>query len=368
MLKHQIRLESSLTPVRNQEEAIVEASPEGYQINAVEDWVRLNVPELTPPLSWIRLEGGHSNLTYQIDDQNGRSAVIRRPPQGELLPKAHDMSREWALIKALSTTNVPVPKPYGFCEDPDVTGAWFYIMGLIDGKPLYNSEDTQALVPQSRRETLAHSFFDALADLHQVDPDAVGLGELGKRDSYVGRQIKTWYRSWTSSVSGANFDDERAHSLQAYFLEHLPDQGPIRVVHGDYGLHNCLFGADCTVAAIVDWEISTLGDPLADLAYALNPWPDPSDERPIAPESATSLEGFPPRSVLAQRYAERTGRDLSNLSYYVAFNRWKSACIVHGVYARYMEGKKSTEGVDLETLRTRIDLSLELAVEAIDRG
>ena len=368
MLKHQIRLESSLTPVRNQEEAIVEASPEGYQINAVEDWVRLNVPELTPPFSWIRLEGGHSNLTYQIDDQNGRSAVIRRPPQGELLPKAHDMSREWALIKALSTTNVPVPKPYGFCEDPDVTGAWFYIMGLIDGKPLYNSEDTQALVPQSRRETLAHSFFDALADLHQGDPDAVGLGELGKRDSYVGRQIKTWYRSWTSSVSGANFDDERAHSLQAYFLEHLPDQGPIRVVHGDYGLHNCLFGADCTVAAIVDWEISTLGDPLADLAYALNPWPDPSDERPIAPESATSLEGFPPRSVLAQRYAERTGRDLSNLSYYVAFNRWKSACIVHGVYARYMEGKKSTEGVDLETLRTRIDLSLELAVEAIDRG
>ena len=346
----------------------MEASPEGYQVNAVEDWVRQNVPELTPPFSWIRLEGGHSNLTYQIDDQNGRSAVIRRPPQGELLPKAHDMSREWALIKALSTTNVPVPKPYGFCEDPDVTGAWFYIMGLIDGKPLYNSEDTQALVPQSRRETLAHSFFDALADLHQVDPDAVGLGELGKRDSYVGRQIKTWYRSWTSSVSGANFDDERAHSLQAYFLEHLPDQGPIRVVHGDYGLHNCLFGADCTVAAIVDWEISTLGDPLADLAYALNPWPDPSDERPIAPESATSLEGFPPRSVLAQRYAERTGRDLSNLSYYVAFNRWKSACIVHGVYARYMEGKKSTEGVDLETLRTRIDLSLELAVEAIDRG
>ena len=346
----------------------MEASPEGYQVNAVEDWVRQNVPELTPPFSWIRLEGGHSNLTYQINDQNGRSAVIRRPPQGELLPKAHDMSREWALIKALSNTNVPVPKPYGFCEDPGVTGAWFYIMGLIDGKPLYNSEDTQALVPQSRRETLAHSFFDALADLHQVDPDAVGLGELGKRDSYVGRQIKTWYRSWTSSVSGANFDDERAHSLQAYFLEHLPDQGPIRVVHGDYGLHNCLFGADCTVAAIVDWEISTLGDPLADLAYALNPWPDPSDERPIAPESATSLEGFPPRSVLAQRYAERTGRDLSNLSYYVAFNRWKSACIVHGVYARYMEGKKSTEGVDLETLRTRIDLSLELAVEAIDRG
>jgi aminoglycoside phosphotransferase (APT) family kinase protein len=238
-------------------------------------------------------------------------------------------------------------------------------MGRIDGKPLYNSDDTEALIPIERREIMAHSFIDALADLHQVDPDAVGLGELGKRDSYVGRQIKTWYRSWTSSVAGAQYDDDRAHTLQAYFLDHLPDQGPIRVVHGDYGLHNCLFGADSAVAAVVDWEISTLGDPLADLAYALNPWPDPSDSRPTAPEAATSPAGFPTRSALANRYAEKTGRDLSNLPYYIAFNRWKTACIVHGVYARYMEGKKSTDGVDLPTLKSRIDLSLTLAEEAI---
>ncbi len=346
----------------------METAPEGYQVSAVEDWVRAEVPELQPPFRWTRLEGGHSNLTYQIEDAQGQFAVIRRPPQGELLPKAHDMSREWALIEALSKTNVPVPKPFGFCEDPSVTGAWFYIMGMVDGKPLYNSEDTLALVPENKRETLAFSFFDALADLHQVDPDAVGLGELGKRDSYVGRQVKTWYRSWTSSVSGANFDDDRAHSLKTYFLEHLPDQGPIRVVHGDYGLHNCLFGSDCTVAAVVDWEISTLGDPLADLAYALNAWPDPTDQRPFSPEAATSLPGFPTRTALASRYAHRTGRDLSNLPYYIAFNRWKSACIVHGVYARYMEGKKSTEGIDLDLLKSRIDLSLELADEAIQKA
>jgi aminoglycoside phosphotransferase (APT) family kinase protein len=346
----------------------METAPEGYHVSAVEDWVRTEVPELMPPFRWTRLEGGHSNLTYQIEDAQGQFAVIRRPPQGELLPKAHDMSREWALIKALSSTNVPVPKPFGFCEDPNITGAWFYIMGRVNGKPLYNSEDTLALVPEDKRETLAFSFFDALADLHQVDPDAVGLGDLGKRDSYVGRQVKTWYRSWTSSVTGAQYDDDRAHQLQTYFLDHLPDQGPIRVVHGDYGLHNCLFGSDCTVAAVVDWEISTLGDPLADLAYALNPWPDPSDQRPIAPEAATSLPGFPSRRDLAARYAHRTGRDLSNLPYYIAFNRWKTACIVHGVYARYMQGKKSTEGVDLELLKSRIDLSLELADEAIQNA
>ena len=346
----------------------METAPEGYRVSAVEDWVRTEVPELMPPFRWTRLEGGHSNLTYQIEDAQGQFAVIRRPPQGELLPKAHDMSREWALIKALSNTKVPVPKPFGFCEDPNITGAWFYIMGRVNGKPLYNSEDTLALVPEDKRETLAFSFFDALADLHQVDPDAVGLGDLGKRDSYVGRQVKTWYRSWTSSVTGAQYDDDRAHQLQTYFLDHLPDQGPIRIVHGDYGLHNCLFGSDCTVAAVVDWEISTLGDPLADLAYALNPWPDPSDQRPIAPEAATSLPGFPSRRDLAARYAHRTGRDLSNLPYYIAFNRWKTACIVHGVYARYMQGKKSTEGVDLELLKSRIDLSLALADEAIQNA
>ena len=113
--------------------------PEGYDVGAVEAWVRTHVPDLKPPFTWTRLEGGHSNLTYQIEDQNGRQAVIRRPPQGELLPKAHDMGREWALISALAPTAVPVPQPYGFCEDPEVTGAWFYIMGLIDGKPLYLS-------------------------------------------------------------------------------------------------------------------------------------------------------------------------------------------------------------------------------------
>ncbi|SVE10771.1 uncharacterized protein METZ01_LOCUS463625, partial [marine metagenome] len=205
---------------------------EGYQIAAVEQWARENVPSLTPPFTWTRLEGGHSNLTYRIDDNNNQPAVIRRPPQGQLLPKAHDMGREWAIISALQDTPVPVPAAYGFCENPDVTGAWFYIMGLVDGRPLYNSEETLAWVPEQRRTRLAHSFIDVLADLHSVDPDKVGLGNLGKRDSYVGRQLKTWYRSWTSSIQGAQFDDPRAHDLQNFFLDNLPDQGPIRIVHG----------------------------------------------------------------------------------------------------------------------------------------
>src|SRR5580693_4116844 len=300
--------------------ATVSGAIPGYDVPAVEAWIAANVPGLKTPLAWTRLEGGHSNLTYQLEDQGGRLAVIRRPPLGELLPKAHDMAREWALISALGPTPVPVPAALGFCDDVAVTGQRFYVMGHIDGHPLYNAADTERWAPPPVRQKLAHSFIDVLADLHSVDPDAVGLGDLGKRDSYVGRQLKTWYRSWTASIEPANYDDPRAHALQQYFLDHLPDQGPARIVHGDYGVHNCLFGHDGAVAAVVDWEISTLGDPLADLAYALNQWHDPNDDPPPRPTSgpgpATAAPGFPSRASLAERYAARTGRDLSRLDYY----------------------------------------------------
>ena len=344
-----------------------ETNPEGYNVAAVEAWISENVEAIQPPLKWVRLEGGHSNLTYKIEDQNGKVAVIRRPPQGELLPKAHDMSREWALISSLNPTPVPVPAAYGFCESPDVTGAWFYVMGLIDGKPLYSADDTNRLVPESEREALSHSFVDVMADLHSLDPDEIGLGDLGKKENYVGRQLKTWYRSWTASIEPANYDDVRAHELQQFFLDNMPDQGPARVVHGDYGFHNCLIGADCRVAAVVDWEISTLGDPLADLAYALNQFGDPEDAVQQTAEAATAPAGFPTRMALAERYAERTGRDISKLDFYIGYNRWKTACILHGVYARYMAGQKSTEGVDLDGLQSRIDTSLILAQQAVDR-
>ena len=341
--------------------------PTGYDTPAVEAWIAQHVPSLRLPLAWTRLEGGHSNLTYLIEDASGQRAVIRRPPMGELLPKAHDMAREWALISALGPTAVPVPRALGFCADVAVTGAPFYLMGHVDGHPLYSAEDAQHWVPEPKRITLAHSFIDVLASLHALDPAAVGLGELGKQDDYIGRQLKTWYRSWNASIAGAQLDDPRAHALQQYFLAHTPDQGPARIVHGDYGLHNTLVGADGCIAAVVDWEISTLGDPLADLAYALNQWAEPGDPPAVRKLPPTTLPGFPSRRDLAERYAQRTGRDLAKLDFYVGFNRWKSAAIVHGVYARYLEGKKSSVGVDLDGLKRSILQSLALAEAAVSR-
>lgn len=339
----------------------------GYKVGAVEAWISENVEGITPPFRWTRLEGGHSNLTYRLEDKDGKVAVIRRPPEGELLPKAHDMSREWSIISSLANTPVPVPAAYGFCESPDVTGAWFYVMGWVEGHPLYNSDDTEQWIPESERKKAAFSFIDVLADLHSVDPDEVGLGDLGKKDAYVARQLKTWYRSWASSIEDAKHDDERAHELQRFFLENVPEQGPARVVHGDYGLHNVLIGPNHNVTAVLDWEISTLGDPLADLAYALIQFPDASVGEPAQEGTATAVSGFPTRAELAQRYAAKTGRNLDMLDYYVGFNRWKGAAIVHGVYARYMAGKKSTEGIDLEGLFERMNRSMDLAEQAYKR-
>ncbi|MEK9719785.1 MAG: phosphotransferase family protein, partial [Quisquiliibacterium sp.] len=274
---------------------------------------------------------------------------------------------EWAVISALGPTPVPVPEALGFCQDPGVTGAHFYVMSFVEGAPLYLTADGHRLLPLQRREHFAHSFIDVLADLHSIDPDEVGLGALGKKDGYIERQLKTWYRSWNASIDDARMDDPRAHALQQYFLDHLPEEGPARVVHGDYGTHNCLVGADGAVAAVLDWEISTLGDPLADLAYAMNQWTQPDDAVPFRTDAPTTLPGFPPRRGLIDRYAQRTGLDLSRLDYYVGFNRWKSAAIGHGVYARYLAGKKSSQGVDLDELRQRVINFLALAEQAVER-
>jgi len=340
---------------------------EGFDVAVVEAWIETHIESLRPPFEWTRLEGGHSNLTYQLQDKSGRKAVIRRPPLGDLLPKAHDMRREWNVISSLAPTGFPVPAALGFCDDKEVTGALFYVMGFSDGRPLHTAAQTEQWVPTERRVTLAHSFIDTLADLHAMDPDEIGLGDLGKKEGYIGRQVKTWYRSWKASVEPAQYDDPRAHELKQYFLDHQPAQGMARVVHGDYGFHNCLIGSDSTVAAVIDWEIATLGDPLADLGYTLKNWPETDADLAKNMTAPTSAGGFPLRSELAQRYADRTGHNIDMLDFYIGFNHWKGAAILHGVYARYLEGKKSSEGVDLDKLRTRIDTSLAAAVAAISR-
>lgn len=348
------------------EEEPADSSVPGYDIAAVEAWIAENVPALPPPFTWTKLEGGHSNLTYRLDSAAGRSAVIRRPPMGKLLPKAHDMGREWSCISALWDTPVPVAEPLGFCESPDVTGAHFYVMGLVDGMALYTDQDVDAWVPLERRKAMAEDWIDVLASLHSLDPDEIGLSDLGRKEDYVIRQCKTWYRSWTSSAEAAAIDKQSIHDLHDFLVSEVPDQGPATLVHGDYGTHNVMIGPDSTVAAVVDWEIATLGDPMADFAYSMNAWAQEGDPLLDNMELVSLADGFPSRQHLVDRYAERTGRDMSNLPYYLAFNRFKTACILHGVYARYRNGQKAIEADELIELEGRVHNAIRRAEIAGD--
>lgn len=341
----------------------------GYDVPAVEAWISDNVESLQPPFVWTQLEGGHSNLTYALVDQNGAKAVVRRPPEGELLPKAHDMGREFRVISGLGQTPVPVPVAYGYCEDPAVTGAHFYVMSEVSGRAMYTPEMVEEWLDIPARVQLGKSFVETLAALHSVDPDDVGLGELGRRDGYVARQLRTWYGSWEFSKEAAAYDDDRIHEMHTMFNESLPEQGPARVVHGDYGLHNTMVDQHGNLTAVLDWEIATLGDPLADFAYALNAWGDPGAEpSPAMHSGATTAPGFEGPDLMIERYAAGTGADLSQLNYYRAFNYFKTACILHGVYSRYLEGKKSTEGIDVPLLKERMIDNVGLAAEWAEKS
>jgi aminoglycoside phosphotransferase (APT) family kinase protein len=334
----------------------------GFDVDTIEAWLP-SVTGVTGPFTWERLPGGHSNLTYLITDAGGRELVIRRPPQGELLPKAHDMWREYRIIDGLWPTAVPVAEPISYQDDRDLCEVHFYVMGKVEGRALYSGEEVAPYLDEGARRHAGESFVDTLAALHSIEPADVGLAELGRPDGYVARQLKTWYGSWTASVPYAEHDDPRVHELHAMLSAGTPEQGPGRVVHGDFGPHNCMFSPTGDVTAVLDWEIATLGDPLADFAYSINAWVEPGDAGVYGADPPTALPGFPSRDDLIARYEATTGADLSDLAFYRCFNSWKTACILHGVYARYRAGQKSTEGVDVDMLFARIGLSLDAATE-----
>ena len=345
----------------NTNEATPGSAPPGIEVGNVTNWLMAQCDWIAGPLTWEKLPGGHSNLTYLVTEAGGRRFVLRRPPMGELLASAHDMGREFKVVSALWPTPVPVPEPIAFCDDKSVTGANFYAMGQVVGQSLYSREQAEALVPEGRRGGLGLCFVEILAALHALDPGDVGLSDLGRPDAYVARQLKRWYAGWNASKAA---DDRRVDSLHDFLQEHLPEQGPGRVVHGDYGLHNCISTPEGVVAAVVDWEISTLGDPLADLAYAMNSWEavDDADTGPLGRPS--TAPGFPSRQQLLTRYAQVSGADVSGIDYYVAFNHWKTACILAGVAARYDAGQKSTEGVDVARFRARLDSAIVASTAA----
>jgi aminoglycoside phosphotransferase (APT) family kinase protein len=338
----------------------------GIDVRRVSAWLGENIAGAEAPFTFRLIVGGRSNLTFEVRDANGRKMVLRRPPLGEILPSAHDMRREHRIISALETTAVPVPETLGLCADPDVNGGAFYVMRFAEGAILRDEAAVEATFEPARRVAIADSLIDSLCDLHLVDPDAVGLGDLSKREDYIGRQLRRWNRQYEASRSREVPEVEAAHRLLA---ERVPSQQRLAVVHGDYRIDNTVIAPDASVEAVLDWELCTLGDPLADLGLLLVYWLEPGEDGSfMLTGTPTVAPGFPDREYLLARYGERSGADLSEIDYYVAFGSWKLACIAEGILTRYSAGVMGDDSVSLERLAAQTPLLAGMALDRLERG
>jgi aminoglycoside phosphotransferase (APT) family kinase protein len=346
------------------EQATDQQVPAGIDAAGVTAWFESHVPPVEPPLAFELIAGGHSNLTFRVTDTAGGAWVLRRPPLGQVLATAHDMGREHTIISALGPTDVPVPPTVGLCTDDDVNGAPFYVMDFVDGLVVRDAAAAEQLTPEARRAA-GLSIADTLARIHAIDPDEVGLGQLGKKEGYIARQLKRWYGQWNQSKTRELALVDEVHDALA---ARTPEQGAAAIVHGDYRLDNSMVDPTTgEVIAVLDWEICTLGDPLADVGLLMVYWTEASDDHPMLLTAPTAVEGFPTRAELLDRYAAASGRDLGDIDFYIAFGYWKLACIVEGVYARYVGGAMGKGSTGFEGFATQVERCAEAAAAAVDR-
>ncbi|KFG76360.1 phosphotransferase family protein [Streptomyces mutabilis] len=316
--------------------------PPGLDLDRLRGLLDRERPGLvTGPLSGRLIEGGRSNLTYAVSDGTARW-VVRRPPLGHVLATAHDMKREHRVISALHPTDVPVPRPVLLCEDEDVLGSPFYVMEFVEGTPYRTAEQLAPLGPERTRAAVLN-LVDTLVGLHAVDPAEAGLGDFGRPDGFLDRQLRRWAKQLDASRSRdlAGIDE-----LHATLGRELPSSPSPTVVHGDYRLDNVLIGGENDeIRAVLDWEMSTLGDPLTDLGLLVM-YGSPLG-MPDSPVSTTAqAPGHPAPAELIERYAARSGRDVSAVAWYTAFAWFKLAVILEGIHYRYTLGRTVGRGFD----------------------
>ncbi len=324
-------------------------------------WLNDNIDGFTSPYSYSLIAGGRSNLTYKVTDSAGRHVVLRRPPLGHVLATAHDMAREHRIVSAIGSSSVPVPRTLGICTDLSVNDAPFYVMSFVEGVVLDSPTKGETLQTPLRRVASDH-LIDVLADLHSLNVDDIGLGDLAKRTGYIERQVKRWTTQWENSKTrDLSAIDEVARIL----ANNIPPQQGVVVAHGDYRFGNCLTDiATGQIVAVLDWELCTLGDPLADLGYIGVYWTD--NGHPLLREvDPSGIEGFPKYAELVQRYADKTGRDVSNVGYYRAFSSWRLAIISEGVFARFTKGAMGDTDQDTAVMKASTEVLAESALQAV---
>ena len=311
-------------------------SEQGLDEDALGRWLEANVVGFIGPFELTKFASGQSNPTYRIAAASG-DYVLRRKPFGELLPSAHAVDREYRLLSALHPLDFPVPRPVALCTDPDVIGAIFYVMDLARGRPYANGALPEFDAPT--RQHMYGQLVDTLADLHSIDPLAAELGDFGKPGNYFERQVARWTRQYRDSQTDYIIEMER---LISFLPETLPEQARTSIVHGDYRIDNVVFDGNGTLTAVLDWELATLGDPLADFSYLAMQWMMPADGG--AGLGGLDLEtlGIPSLKDIVARYSERSGVPVADrLDWYFAYNLFRLTGIVQGIKKRVIDGTAS---------------------------
>ncbi|BDY28471.1 phosphotransferase family protein [Mycolicibacterium mageritense] len=335
-------------------------TPVGIDAAAVQRWLTDLGVEHEPPLRYQRIGLGQSNLTYRVTDARDRSWVLRRPPLGHLLASAHDVVREARIIAALAGTDVPVPRILGVSTE-SISGVAVVLMEFVDGLVVDTMAAAEALTPQHRRK-IAESMPSTLARIHAVDLERAGLADLASHKPYAQRQLKRWSAQWAQSKTRelSALDD-----LTRRLAAAIPEQREISLVHGDFHLRNLITAPDTgAVVATLDWELSTLGDPMADMGTLLTYWPEPG-ESTGADFAPSTLEGFPSRAEMADRYLDATGRDPAALQYWHVLGLWKLAIIAEGVMRRARDEPENKAAAGTPTVE-RIDSIVDKACEIAD--
>ena len=319
--------------------------PQGISLTPLTAWLQAMVPafDVSGPCRAELLAGGRSNLTYVVTDASGRRWAIRRPPLGHLLPSAHDLGRESTVLQALNKAGYPVPKPWALCEDPSIIGARFLVMDFVDGFVIADHIDAAHLTP-SQAVNASHLLVEGLARLHQLDARAIGLGDFGRPEGYLARQVRRWGQQWQLTKTREIAGIDRMADWLAERVTSLPDGLPWSLVHGDYRMDNVIIDPDFTsLRAVLDWEMSTLGDPVADLAVALVYWSQADDrlrcEVPVA-RDVTSGPGFWRRETIVEQYAAMTGLDLEHLGFSLVLACYKLAVIMESLNFRGLNGQQ----------------------------
>jgi aminoglycoside phosphotransferase (APT) family kinase protein len=338
--------------------------PEGVDLDSLRAYFAAHVAGAGDrPLSAELLAGGRSNLTYGLSDGE-HDWVLRRPPLGHVIETAHDMGREFRVLSGLASTDVPVPRVYALCEDPSVNGAPFYVMERVDGRILRNPTMMAELTPEEARRC-SLEVVDVLARLHSVDFAAVGLGDFGRPDGFLERNLRRWGKQWQSNKTRElPVIDELARRLAGA----LPEHQDAAIVHGDYRIDNTMVALDDPgrIIAVLDWEMSTLGDPMTDLGLLAVYWGERQGEAVLASQGVSDVPGFLSSDEVMERYAKQSGRDLDALDFYVVFAGYKLAIIVEGINARYRMGK--TLGTGFEDMGATVDALADAALDVADRS